>query len=152
MENNLEQRIKKIENERPKVGIGVLIFNNGKVLLGKRKGSHGAGFYSVPGGHMEWGESFADTVRREMREETGLEVKDIRLVCVLNNIVEGKHYVNVDFACEVIKGEPKLCEPAKCEGWGWYDINALPKPMFIISQRTIEHYKRGIIMDDPSYI
>ena len=49
----------KVNNvERPKVGVGVMVFKDGKILLAKRKGSHGAGEYAFPGGHLEFGESF----------------------------------------------------------------------------------------------
>ncbi len=46
-----------MENKRPKVGLGVLIFKDGKVLLGKRKGAHGEGTWCPPGGHLEFGET-----------------------------------------------------------------------------------------------
>lgn len=52
-------------NLHPKVGIGVMIFKDGKVLLGKRKGSHGDGEYSFPGGHLNYMESFEDCAQRE---------------------------------------------------------------------------------------
>ncbi len=62
---------------KPKVGIGVMILKDGKVLLGKRKGSHGAGQYAFPGGHLEYMESFEDCARRETREECGIEIQNI---------------------------------------------------------------------------
>lgn len=56
------------EQQRPKTGVGVMILKNGKVLLGKRKGSHGEGEFAFPGGHLEYMEGFADCARREVLE------------------------------------------------------------------------------------
>lgn len=137
---------------RPKVGMGIVVLREGKILLGKRMNTHGAGGYSLPGGHVEYGESFEDTLRREMREETGLAVTNIRLNAVLNHIIEGKHYVDVDFVCEAPTGEAKRLEPEKCEGWDWYDPAHLPGPLFPPSRRAIEHWQKGVIMEHPADI
>ena len=60
----------------PKVGIGVIIIrNDGKILIGKRKGSH-APYWSIPGGHLDIGESFEQAATREIYEETGLIIKN----------------------------------------------------------------------------
>jgi 8-oxo-dGTP diphosphatase len=58
--------------------MGVLVMRRGRVLLGRRRGSHGEGYYAAPGGHIEFGESFEQAARREVREETGLEIADLR--------------------------------------------------------------------------
>jgi ADP-ribose pyrophosphatase YjhB (NUDIX family) len=70
--------------EKPKVGVGVMIFKDGKVLLTKRKGSHGAGDYSFPGGHLEHMESFEECAIRETKEECGLEIKNIKFQYLTN--------------------------------------------------------------------
>lgn len=59
----------------PGLGVGVLVIENGRVLLGKRKGSHGAGTWSAPGGHLEYGESIENCAEREVLEETGLRIR-----------------------------------------------------------------------------
>lgn len=117
----------------PKVGVGPFILRDGKILLGKRKGSHGAGEWSVPGGHLEEFETVEACCRREIKEETGLTDLDfIKRLGYSENFfpVEKKHYITVYAIFVLRSGEPRLIEPNKCEGWEWFDLNALPKPMF----------------------
>ena len=130
--------------QRPKVGIGVMIMKEGKVLLGKRKGSHGEGEYAWPGGHMEYMESFADCARREVREETGMEIDNIRFLRLLNlKAYPPKHYVDLAFVADWKSGEPQILEPDKTDGWTWYDMDNLPSPLFGTVPTYIEAYKTG---------
>lgn len=141
------------DNRHTRVGMGILVMRAGRVLLGQRRGSHGAGCYAAPGGHLEFGESFAEAARREVREETGLEITRLRLLSVGNYLFDGtRHYVDVDFACEAPHGEPQLREPEKCAGWAWYDIDQLPEPLFIVTQRMIESLQSGIILHNPDAV
>lgn len=131
-------------NPQIKVGIGVLVFKNGQVLLGKRKGSHGRGQYAFPGGHLEFGESFAECAKRECREEAGIEIKNIRFLR-LSNIkkYQGKHYVDVGLLADWKSGSPKVLEPTKLESWEWYDLDDLPKPLFEPEQHYLEALRTG---------
>ena len=81
-----------IQPQRPKVGVGVLVVSGSSVLLGKRRGSAGAGTWATPGGHLEFGESWAQCAVREVQEETGLTVTDVRLGMVLNVVDEPTGY------------------------------------------------------------
>lgn len=138
---------------RPLVGMGVLVMRAGRVLLGKRQGAHGAGYYAAPGGHIELGESLAETARREVAEECGLEIEGIRLLSVGCYIWdEDKHYIDVDVVCEAPHGEPVNLEPENCEGWAWYDLDALPSPLFIVTQNMIQSLRSGIVLADPDAI
>lgn len=129
---------------RPLVGTGVMIFKDGKVLLGKRIGSHGDGEYSFPGGHLDYLESFDDCIRRETREECGLEITNVRFEIVFNmRAYAPKHYVGLGFLADWTTGEPQLLEPHKCESWNWYALDALPSPIFECSRLMIEAYKSG---------
>jgi 8-oxo-dGTP diphosphatase len=132
-------------NKQVKVGFGVILFNDNRILLGKRKGSHGEGTWCLPGGHLEFNEKLKDAVKREVREETNfnIEVKD--LISVSNDIMYEKHYITLGFKGEILKGELKLMEPHKCERWGWFSLDNLPKPLFIASERVINNYKDKII-------
>jgi 8-oxo-dGTP diphosphatase len=128
----------------PRVGIGVLVVKDGKILLGKRKGSHGEGEYSSPGGNQEYMESFEDCARREVREETGGEIVNIRGLHVLNVLKYApKHYVHIGLIADWAGGEAKVMEPDKVESWGWYDLNDLPFPLFGTMPTTLEALLTG---------
>ena len=87
---------------RPQVGVSVIVLRDGKVLVGKRKGSHGAQTWSFPGGHLEFGEDPVVCVAREALEETGLRLRNIRPAPYTNDVFsnEGKHYITLFFVAE----------------------------------------------------
>ncbi|HSB74589.1 MAG TPA: NUDIX hydrolase [Terriglobales bacterium] len=118
--------------ERPGVGVGVIIVREGRVLMGRRKGSHGHGSWSFPGGHLEFGESVEDCARREVLEETGVKIGTTRPGPYTNDIFESehKHYVTVYVVADHHAGEAHLLEPGKCERWDWFEWGALPQPLF----------------------
>ena len=134
-----------MSESRPQVGIGVMILNGqDQVLLAQRKGSHGAGEYAFPGGHLEFGESFADCAVRETSEEAGIEINSFRFQ-YLANILKygGKHYVHIGLTAAWASGNPQVLEPKKSESWGWYDIDNPPSPLFEMCRLAIESYKSG---------
>ncbi|CNI15510.1 nucleotide triphosphate diphosphatase NUDT15 [Yersinia vastinensis] len=123
------------------VGVGVIIVNQqGEVLLGKRCGQH-APYWSIPGGHMEAGESFEQAAQRETLEETGLYINEMHVVALCNNLAtwraEGKHTVSVCLQAQHPGGQPELKEPDKCQQWIWCDPRELPEPHFEASRHAI---------------
>lgn len=125
------ESVRRGNGERPKVGVGVLVVSEGKVLLGKRKGAHGAGCWSIAGGHLEFGESVEECAKRELKEETGLEATSLILGPWTNDLIEdGKHYVSLFVFVDSFKGEVVLKEPEKCEGWNWFPWREVPSPLF----------------------
>ena len=138
-----------MEHDRPKIGVGVVVVKDGRVLIGERLSSHGAGTFSLPGGHMEFDESFEDTAMREVEEETGLrdiEVKD--LVCVSNDRVYGKHFITIGMLAEWKSGEPIVMEPEKAANWAWYAPDDIPENLFLPSKAVIENWLAGKIYTD----
>ena len=132
------------KEQRPKVGIGVMIVKDGKVLLGKRKGSHGTGEYAWPGGHMEYMESFEGCAKREVKEETGMEIENILFLRLLNlKDYAPKHYVDVGLIADWKSGEPQVMESDKVERWDWYEMDKLPEPLFSTIPTYFEAYKTG---------
>ena len=125
--------------QRPKVGVGVAVIKEGKVLLGKRMGAHGAGHWSFAGGHLEFGETVQQCACRELFEETGLKALSVQLGPWVNDVIEGnKHYVTLFVFVEQFEGEPQLLEPDKCAGWEWFEWNQLPTPLFAPVRSLIE--------------
>lgn len=132
------------EIQKPKVGVGIMILKDGKVLLGKRKGSFGAGEYAFPGGHLEYMESFEECAKRETFEEAGIKIKNLKFLCVENVInYKPKHYINIEIIADWESGEPKVCEPDKRESWDWYSFDNLPNPLFSFCISAIDAYKTG---------
>ncbi len=132
----------KRENLKPCAG--VMIFKDNKVLLGKRKGSHGAGEYSFPGGHLEYEESFIECIKRETLEEVGILIKNLKFLCVANIYrYEGRQDILIGLSSDWENNEPKTMEPEKCEGWDWYSLDSLPSPLFYPTELVIDSYKTG---------
>lgn len=135
-----------MENKRPCVGITVLVFSKEKqenILIGKRLNEIGYGMYALPGGHIEFGESFIETAIREVKEETNLDIENVELIKIINCINKKNNY---HYVVPVLKGYSKddtllkNMEPNKCEKWEWYNWNnksILPSPLFYPVEQII---------------
>lgn len=117
-------------HDRPQVGVGVMIFRNGKLLMGKRLGKLGHGTYGWLGDHVEHGETLKDCATREVLEETGLQVQRLQFLSVNSVFIGNKHYIDIEFVATKVTGSPKVLEPDKVESWNWYALDKLPTPLF----------------------
>ncbi len=129
-----------MERKLPKVGVAAIIIRDGKVLVGRRVGAHGHGTWSFPGGHLEFGEEAEQGIAREVKEGTGMDVVGAPEWRAYTNDIfreEGKHYVTLYFACDVV-GEPKIMEPDCTDEWRWSDWNSLPQPLFLPLRNLIQ--------------
>jgi 8-oxo-dGTP diphosphatase len=96
---------------RPQLAVSAVIFRDGKVLLVRRARSPGKGFYSLPGGRVEFGESLHAALAREVDEETGLKIDIVALAGwreVLPSAGGGGHYLIMSFAARWAGQEPVL--------------------------------------------
>ncbi|MBQ4863009.1 NUDIX domain-containing protein [Pseudoalteromonas sp. MMG013] len=116
-----------------RVGVGVIIVREGKILLGKRIGAHGAQTWATPGGHLDFTETPEQCAAREAYEETGLVLGAVKKLGFTNDIfkLENKHYVTLFMLGESEQGEAHIMEPTKCLRWQWFDIDTLPEPLFL---------------------
>lgn len=122
-----------------RIGIGVFIFKDGKFLMGRRRNAHGDGTWSIPGGHLEFAETFEDTARREVLEETGLVITRVRFGAVTNDFFkdEDKHYVTIWMLSDWESGTEQITEPDKFIEMQWRDFDSLPEPLFLPWQQLL---------------
>lgn len=99
--------------QQPVVGVGGVVIDDGRALLIRRGAEPLRGQWSIPGGRLELGETIAEGVRRELLEETGLEVRVLDLIEVFERVFrddDGRlryHYVILDYLCEGFAGTPR---------------------------------------------
>jgi len=119
----------------PVVGVGAVIVKDGKVLIVKRGHEPRKGEWSLPGGRVELGETLVDALRREIREETGLEIDVGPVVEVFDRVHKSDdrveyHFVIVDYLCRCVGGELCAGDDADDVQWigpdelGDYGVNA----------------------------
>jgi len=127
------------------VGVGIFVLKDDKFLMQQRKGAHGAGTWSTPGGKLEFGESFEETAQRETKEETDLTITNIELAGVANNFFpkDTKHYVTIWMVSDYESGTARITEPEKCSAQAWHTFDDLPTPLFLtLDEQMVAHVKR----------
>ncbi len=119
--------------KRPAVGVGVFIWKDGQFLMGRRVGTHGGGTWSVPGGHLEFGESWEDCAAREVLEECGVKIKNIRFLAVVNNVFrdEDHHSITIFMEADWASGKAATLELDKFVDVAWFSPKTLPQPLFL---------------------
>ena len=130
-------------------GCGVMVFNDkNQLLLGLRNSDelladselHEEGTWTMPGGNIEYGETFEEAGAREVYEETGIIVKDLEVICVQTDKNEYAHYISVGMITRNFEGTPKAMEPDEIVKWEWFDLDKLPSNIFSPSKKTIDCY------------
>ena len=122
------------------IGCGALIFNDkNEVLLLKRtlNTRNEAGFWSKPGGGVEFGEKVEDAVKREIKEELGVDIELVKFLGFTNHILESEkqHWIAFNYLAKIVGGELKNLEPKKHEEIKWFCLKDLPEK---ITQTTLE--------------
>lgn len=115
-----------------RVGVACFVWKDSMFLLGQRQNAHGHGTWSVPGGHLELNETWEKAAEREVREETGMEIKNVRFLALTNDLFnsESKHYVTIWMEADWADHEPRITEPDKFISQKWCDFASLPAPLF----------------------
>lgn len=119
--------------DRPKVGLGVIVKKDNKVIVLQRQGAHGAFTWSVPGGHLEPGEDIIEGARREVLEEVNVTIKNAKVIGFTNDVSheEKKHYITIWVESEYDQGEIINNEPEKAVSVNLVDWDEFPEPSFL---------------------
>jgi 8-oxo-dGTP diphosphatase len=129
--------------ERPLVGVGGVVIADGRALLIRRRSPPLEGEWSIPGGMLEVGETIEEGVRRELAEETGLEVRVLDFIEVFERIFpdqDGRtkyHFVILDYLCAVESGEARAASDVSDVAWARADELA-PYSLTTTATRVIE--------------
>jgi mutator protein MutT len=132
------------------VGVGAVIVDaQGRLFFARRgpQAKNERGLWEFPGGSVEFGETLADALKREMREEYGIEIAVGELLDVVDHILpaEGQHWVSPAFICKVVSGEPHICEPGKCSEIGWFRPDQAPENLTVITRENLSNYRKKIM-------
>jgi len=132
---------------KSRLGTGIVIVNEkGEILLGKRIKT---GQWTLPGGKVEKGETYEETIVRETKEETGLDIEIVKTLGLAESIIDGAHWRYQNFVGRAKGGEPKD-EKGKIEGWKWIAPDKLPKNIYEPSGKTLKLFladKEGKVSD-----
>lgn len=128
---------------------GAVIINDKKVLLLH----YSSGHWDFPKGHIEKGETELETAKREVKEETGLDIKDFEIISISDDLryieTDGKQYVTIGIKAKFSQGEPKVMEPEKCERWQWMGLNNLPDNIFEGTHFIIQNFLNKRLYIEP---
>ena len=130
------------------ISVGALILNKkGEIFLTKRgaKATNERGTWEIPGGKVQFGETLQAAVKREMKEEYGVDLLLEYQFPAQDHLIpkEQQHWVPTCFLCTIAGNKnPRIMEPDKCDEIGWFALANLPGPLSIITKIDIAAYKK----------
>lgn len=129
------------------VGVGAVFIENGKIFLAHRgpKTNNERNRWEIPGGGVEFGETFEEALKREVKEELGVEIEVGELLGVCDHIIpdEKQHWVSPTYFCKIKKGKIKIMEPEKCDDMGWFTLEETENiPISIVTRYDIKALKK----------
>lgn len=123
------------------VGVGAVILNReGKFFLAKRgvKAQNEPGTWEFPGGAIELGETMAQAIKREIKEEFGVTVKPLKPMLPIDHLIprEKQHWIAIPYLAILKSGKPKILEPEKCMEIGWFSVKEAEKLKLSIAAKV----------------
>lgn len=130
------------------VGVGaVIVREDGRIFLARRgrEARNESGKWEFPGGGVEFGETMARALAREVMEEYGFEIEVMELLDVVDHIIpaENQHWISPTFLCKHKGGTPAIKEPHKCHEIGWFELDKIPEQeLAIASKKSLESLRK----------
>jgi 8-oxo-dGTP diphosphatase len=127
------------------VGVGVILVDEkGRLFFARRgpRAKNERGLWEFPGGSVEFGETLSAALKREMREEFGIEIEVGELLDIVDHILpeEGQHWVSPTYTGKIISGVPGIREPEKCSEIGWFLPDQAPSNLTLITRENLRHH------------
>lgn len=131
------------------VGVGAIIVDeDGRLFLAQRgpRAGNERGKWEFPGGSVEFGETLAEALAREIREEYDITIEVGDLLTVTDHILpdERQHWVSPSYICRLSEGEPRIVEPDKCSAIGWFGLDEMPEPLSQVTRHDFELYRQWL--------
>ena len=130
-----------------KIGIGVMILDGDKILLGHRAknkkdtgGIYETDCWTLPGGKQEYNETFFEGAKREVKEETNLDIDNLELFNAADDIQPDRHYITLHIIAREHQGTLKVMEPHSEDDWKWFPLDDLPEKLYSPSEKFIQAY------------
>ena len=130
-----------------KIGIGVMILDGDKILLGHRAknkkdtgGIYETDCWTLPGGKQEYNETFFEGAKREVKEETNLDIDNLELFNAADDIQPDRHYITLHMIAREHQGTLKVMEPHSEDDWKWFPLDDLPEKLYSPSEKFIQAY------------
>jgi 8-oxo-dGTP diphosphatase len=126
------------------VGVGAFILNDkNELLMVLRAKDSGIepGTWMIPGGKVDFNEKMEDTVKREIKEEIGVDLDVVEAIKTNDHILPDQHWVTTTFLCRIKSGEPKLMELHKHDDLKWFPLDKMPENLSIATTNSLKSYK-----------
>ena len=130
-----------------RIGIGVMILDGDRILLGHRAknkkdtgGIYETNCWTLPGGKQEYNETFFEGAKREVKEETNLDIDDLELFNAADDIQPDRHYITLHIIARKHQGALKVMEPHSEDDWKWFPLDDLPEKLYSPSEKFIQAY------------
>jgi len=140
----MEEQMSSPGRDFPGVGVGGVVVKDAKVLLFLRKKPPESGFWTIPGGAIEFGETVKEALFRELREEVGVDTCIRAYLGVTDHILpdERVHWVSLRFLVDIVADEPKNASPESHSEMRWFPISDVPDNITLTTRKALEAYAK----------
>lgn len=137
-------------NKAPVVSVDLIVKKENKILLGKvgdKWSDNGKYEWGLPGREINFGDNFEQSAKKNLEEETGMNLVNFKVISVNENFEFGNHYIVIGILIEA-EGEPKIKKPEDWKEWKWFGTNEIPDKLFPSARLTIRCFLEEKVSTD----